>query len=64
MPSHVCARTIAPLLDMQSLYAWRLLLDRILSRTGSVRIKICKLYLARGNVFTQARTWESSSSPS
>jgi hypothetical protein len=47
--SIACATTFAPLSDMRYLYAWRLLIDKILSGTDDDDIKYLRIFLTRAN---------------
>jgi hypothetical protein len=47
--SIACATSFAPLCDMRYLYAWRLLIDKILSGTESGDIEYLRLFLLRAN---------------
>ena len=53
----ICTTTFAPLMDMRYLYAWRLLLDRVLSGTAAEDITFLRLFLSRASSCLHAGTY-------
>jgi hypothetical protein len=55
--SILCTTTFAPLMDMRYLYAWRLLVDRILGSSDGDDISFFRLFLARASLCLHSDTY-------
>jgi hypothetical protein len=53
----LCTATFAPLMDMRYLYAWRLLVDRVLSGTSEQDIQFLRLFLSRASACLHSGTY-------
>ncbi len=53
----LCSTTFAPLMDMRYLYAWRILVDSILSGTSRQAIEFFRLFLSRAGQCLHSETY-------